>query len=151
MNDRHALLSRGKLRLAAALAVAVAGSMAGCERTAPPPPTSPPLSTDELTKQVHQFCGACHAYPPADSFPRDAWREEVERGYFFFGKANLKLTPPPINQVVRYYEERAPKELPPLQVERASTPLPVRLERTPMGGTSAGPSHTISHINLVHL
>ena len=89
----------------------------------PTPPTPPPplLSAAELERQVHHFCGGCHAYPPAHTFPRSAWKDEVERGYQFFNKSNLKLTPPPSEQVIKYYEERAPLELPPPKVDRAVT------------------------------
>ena len=51
----------------------------GCGRapeqpTAPEPPAQQPLPAD-LEQQVHAFCGgACHVYPPADSFPRQHWR-----------------------------------------------------------------------------
>ncbi|HEV3439545.1 MAG TPA: hypothetical protein VG122_19430, partial [Gemmata sp.] len=38
--------------------------------TEPGQPAQPRLPAD-IELQVHTFCGgACHAYPPADSFPR---------------------------------------------------------------------------------
>src|SRR5579864_7058005 len=88
-------------------------------------PAPPPVSSADIPAQVHQFCGACHAYPPAETFPRSAWKEEVERGYSFFASSDLRVTPPPIAQVIQYYEERAPERLPPAHIERATTPLPV--------------------------
>jgi hypothetical protein len=121
------------------------------ERT-PPHVLAPVGETADLPEQVHQFCGACHAYPPPDTFPRSAWKEEVERGYHFFQKANLRLTPPAIDEVIRYYETRAPYRLPLAKIEDATTPLPVQLapplqfKRPPNTGAPA-----VSNVNLVHL
>jgi hypothetical protein len=112
---------------------------------------APVADAADLPAQVHQFCGACHAYPPAETFPRSAWKEEVERGYFFYGKSNLRLTPPPIEQVVRYYETRAPEHLPPAVFERATTPLSVRLEPLRIAGPPATAPPAISHVSLVYL
>ena len=80
------------------LAIALAGSCIaaatlhlGCSREADkPPPPRPLASNGNISEQVHQFCAACHAYPPPDSFPRSAWKEEVERGYAFFGQSGLR-------------------------------------------------------------
>src|SRR5262249_20324870 len=45
-----------------------------------------PAPAEASTGQVHQFCGACHAYPPPDTFPRSAWRREVRQGYDLFAR-----------------------------------------------------------------
>src|SRR5262249_9021511 len=105
-----------------------------------------------LPEQVQAFCGtACHAYPPADIFPQSVWRTEVERGYRFFEKSGLALRPPPIEHVIRYYEKRAPKELPPAKYTTAAHPLPVRFERVGWAGPNATAPRAISNVNLVHL
>ncbi|MCI0642982.1 MAG: VCBS repeat-containing protein [Gemmataceae bacterium] len=114
----------------------------------PPPPVTP---SADIAKQVRHFCGGCHAYPPPDTFPRFVWSEEVERGYFFFGKSNEKLTPPPFNQVVKYYEDRAPEKLPAAAIERASTAPPVCFERTDYLRPAGTMGPAISNVNLVHL
>ena len=31
------------------------------------------------SEAVHEFCGACHAYPPPETFPRSAWRGRPAR------------------------------------------------------------------------
>jgi len=49
----------------------------------------PARKVGDVSGQVHQFCGACHAYPPAETFPRWAWKEEVERGYVVPGQVFL--------------------------------------------------------------
>src|SRR5881409_974445 len=109
---RQTLLRRGRMALVVAFVVLLGliGLGAGAswyvlrDPGPPPPPVPPVIDAAHLPEKIHQFCGACHAYPPAETFPRSAWKEEVERGYFFFGKAGLGLRPPPIDDVVRYYE-----------------------------------------------
>jgi hypothetical protein len=122
----------------------VAGLLAcGCPRGSPVPPAAPPEPAGDITEQVHTFCGACHAYPPADSFPRSAWQKEVERGYSFFERSGLALAVPPVQQVIQYYQERAPRELPPARITYASTPLGVQFERTGYPGPGpAGRPHS---------
>ena len=60
--------------------------------------------------QIQHFCGQCHVYPVADTLPRAAWKEEVEQAYKFFADSPLAKTmrPPPVEEVVKYYEKNAP-------------------------------------------
>jgi hypothetical protein len=116
-----------------------------------PPPAHVTPSAGDITQQVHAFCGACHAYPPAHTFPRNAWKDEVERGYRFFGQAGRALQPPPIDKVVKYYEDRAPVELPPAKIEKAAGPLPVRFAPTHIAGPPHKAPPAIANVNLVHL
>lgn len=69
-------------------------------------------SIEELRPAVDAFCGNCHASPPPESFPRDAWFTETEQGYRFYqesGRTDLK--PPPMPDVVAYFRSQAPKVL----------------------------------------
>jgi hypothetical protein len=114
----------------------------------------PPPSTQELDRQTHVFCSHCHAYPPPETFPRSAWKYEVEQAYHFFEVYAPPVHPPPIDYVVKHYEDRAPEELPPAEFEDASTPLPVLFKPisipAPAGELKAtGP--VVSNVNLVHL
>jgi hypothetical protein len=134
--------------------VAVAAAAAGYFSRARPdvPPSAPaPEVKGDITKQVHAFCGDCHKYPPPDTFPRSAWRHEVERGYVFFEQSGLPLQPPPIEAVVKYFEEQAPEELPAADIKRATTPLPVQLEPARFLGPPVPDPYAISNVNLVHL
>jgi hypothetical protein len=147
-------LSRRWLSLLSALVVAVfAVALASCGKQ-PGNPTTPaeipaPLPAD-IEQQVHTFCGACHAYPPADSFPRKHWRAEVERGYRFFDQSGLPLSPPKLGHVVRYYEERAPDDYPPAVIVPSSKPLGVRFD-TLSYPPPAGGKPMISNVNVVKL
>src|SRR5260370_9788041 len=98
----------------------------GLGRTDAPPSPRPPAWAGDISAEVHKFCGSCHAYPPPNSFPRSAWKQEVERGYQFFGQAGQAQQPPPIDEVIRYYAERAPAELPPARPSAPPGPIPVR-------------------------
>jgi hypothetical protein len=113
-----------------------------------PPPQS---DTTDIAVQVENFCGKCHVNPPADSFPRVAWKEEVERGYLFFGRSNLSLIPPRVDDVLRYYEQRAPEVLPEANIKRATTPLPVQFAPHPLADPPGASPPAVSHLNLVHL
>src|SRR5206468_2509120 len=58
---------------------------------------------------------------------------------------------PPMEQVVRYYEERAPLELPLPVIRRAAGPPPVRFRRTGYAVHPKVPEPAVSNVNLVHL
>jgi FG-GAP-like repeat len=113
-----------------------------------------PLTEREVSERTHVFCGHCHAYPPPDTFPRSAWKYEVEQAYHFFELYSPPIHPPPIDAVVKHYEDAAPLELPPADIERATTPLPVGFEAIrfpPPPGLPEGAGPVISNVNLVHL
>ena len=38
----------------------------------------------EMESRIKAFCGDCHAVPRPESFHRDAWHDEVQKGYSFF-------------------------------------------------------------------
>src|SRR5690349_16445376 len=111
---------RRSIALLPAACILGLAAVAGCGggSNAPAPQPEPPAPTAalpaDIENQVHTFCGTtCHAYPPADTFPRRHWRTEVERAFRFFDQSGLPLTPPKLGHVVRYYEEHAPDDYPP--------------------------------------
>jgi hypothetical protein len=116
-----------------------------------PPPVTPPPLTPDTSKQVHEFCGACHLFPPPDTFPRSAWKKEVERGYGFFEQSGRALQAPPIEAAVRYFEDRAPLELPALKFDKPDHPYPVSFALTHYPGPPTTAPPAISNVNLVHL
>ena len=144
----------GLLLLAGSLLVLtwVGCSRNGTESVAPPPVN--PVAARDIPQRIQVFCGACHANPPADTFPREHWKYEIERMYMFYAQSGRPLMPPPIEEVVKYYEERAPLALPPLVIHPSDRPLPVTFSRTDYP-TFAGPPKVsppyISNVNLVHL
>jgi hypothetical protein len=119
----------------------------------PPVSGSAPVEPEEASsQQVHQFCGtACHAYPPAETFPRSAWRREVKQAYDFFRNSDLTIDFPAQESVALYYERRAPAELPLLKQEKMTRSLPVSFRRKDYR-IPGEPSHpAVSNVNLGHL
>ncbi len=138
----------------AAILAALAGAAlyAFRDRTpAPPPITRPTASDPDLAVQVHEFCGACHAYPPPDTFPRRAWKDEVQRGFRFAEQSSLPLRPPSLEQTIRYFEQRAPDDLPPARITPADHPFGIRFEKTGFAGPPVERPRAISFVNVVHL
>jgi hypothetical protein len=139
-----------------ALASALVGFTLGMAACSSSPSDNPDQTTsggEATSDQVHLFCGKCHAYPPADTFPRSAWRKEVEQGYTFFHESKFKLTmkPPPLESVVKYYEKRAPQELPLLKNENAPGECPVRFRPNHFAVTGQPSDAAIANVNLVRL
>lgn len=118
----------------------------------PLPPDVPVVQPKEsIEQQVHHFCGGCHLYPPADTFRKKDWKDEVERGYVFFNSAGKNLRPPPIDDVVKYYEERAADELPRIDATPAAHAAPVTFSQIPIPGPATPEPYAISHVNIVPL
>ncbi|MDB5309320.1 MAG: repeat protein [Gemmataceae bacterium] len=124
----------------------------GTDSSMPPPPPAVQSAPADIAAQVHTFCGgSCHAYPPADTFPRRHWRTEVERGFRFFERSGMAMTAPPIESVIRYYEDRAPDELPPAVCPPASHPLGLRFEPVSYPNPAGAGRPAVSNVNVVRL
>jgi len=144
------------LAFLAVLAVGTAAAAACFYFGRPFPNEAPPTtSLSELPVaspvQIEEFCSKCHAYPPPDTFPRSAWKEEVEKAYKIIAMSNVSARPPPLDQVLTYYEKRAPLELPFPLITRATSPLPLRFQRTEYPVYPQASDPAISNVNLVHL
>src|SRR5947209_3335783 len=88
----------GGLRCLVPLLFLTAALAAGCNHPSPPPETTataPPKA--DVSPAVHRFCGDCHAYPPAEIFPRRYWKDEVERGYTFASQSGRIMASPDID------------------------------------------------------
>ncbi len=149
--------AQGRWLAILASALLVAGGSAGFiylqrrPSVQPPPPVPFDPPAGDIKEQVHHFCGGCHAYPPPHTFPKQHWQHEVEVGYQFFSGAGKNLRPPRIDDVVKYYVERAPETLPPIQAEAAANALPVRFERIDVPGPPLPLPYAISHVSIVRL
>lgn len=115
-------------------------------------PTSQPKSltkavdVEALRPSVTAFCGDCHAPPPPDSFPQDAWYSEVEQGYrFYFESGRADLKPPPMEDAVAFFRGQAPKSL---ETPSLATPLTTaaRFRRQPLPAQTTAPA--VSFLDL---
>jgi tetratricopeptide (TPR) repeat protein len=88
---------------------------------------------ESTSDDVRRLCAACHAYPPPETFPRAAWRKEVKQGYEFLRASILTRDFPPLENVVRYYEQRAPERLPATEQPPTRTRLPVKFAKRGTG------------------
>ncbi len=113
------------------LGICLVCSVAGCRPNADPTPREPARDRESIGLQVAAFCGDCHAVPRPGSFPRRAWREQVELGHRFYvesGRNDLRV--PPMNEVIGYYESLAPDELVLGTPEEPADGVTIRFERT---------------------
>jgi len=111
-------------------------------------PSPPPRATEADPGQVHQFCGHCHAYPPAETFPKAHWRKEIRRAYDFFRDSSLQIEAPSLESVALYYEKRAPVSFPPVKIEVAPTPLSVRFQSTGYRMDEHPPHPGVTNVSL---
>ncbi len=98
----------------------------------------------EMESRIQAFCGDCHAVPRPESFHRDAWHEEVEKGYLFYAKSGrTDLDPPPMHVTAAYFRAHAPEQLSYPEPKEADTPFRAsfrveRIEQDP--GVKAPPA-----------
>jgi len=95
------------------LAVLVGGSGRMDQRYAPLLTAAPPVVIDPAAEaRIRSFCGECHAVPRPESFSRDFWHNEVEKGYQHYARSGrTDLDPPPMGQAVTYYRSLAPSHI----------------------------------------
>jgi hypothetical protein len=79
----------------------------------------------------------------------------LERGHDFARRTSVALDALPTEDVVRWYENRAPATLPPAEVVPAAGPSPVRFERVAGWGRAAGepatPGPIVSNVLVARL
>lgn len=105
----------------------------------------------DIEAKVAAFCGDCHAVPPPDSFPRHAWGDEVELGFrFYIESGRTDLVAPPMNEVIEYYQSRAPEELVLPIPDEAIDGAGIRFERTEIPFPHTSPVFpAVSHIRWI--
>jgi hypothetical protein len=159
MTTNRSLATQYGLRVLLLVAVAaVSGGAAYALLEPSSPPATPaavtvsPEPPEASPEDVRRLCGACHAYPPADTFPRSAWRREVTQGYNFFHQdVSHRFPYPPLESAVRYYENRAPEALPTLPPTVEARPMLARFERSAEIAPPADGPPGVAHVDLVHL
>jgi hypothetical protein len=93
-----------------------------------------PAESARIQGQVMSFCGSCHGLPQPDSFPRDAWYDEIELAYRLFHESGRRdLNPPPMSDVVRWYRTEAPQALSLRKNVESESPLKFRRQLIALG------------------
>ncbi|MEZ6135532.1 MAG: hypothetical protein R3C53_11545 [Pirellulaceae bacterium] len=65
-----------------------------------------------VPEAIRLFCSDCHALPRPESFSREVWYDEIEKGYEFYARSGRNdLVPPPLQDVLQFYREHAPVEI----------------------------------------
>lgn len=144
------MLAAFAIPVATAVVLWRAENESSATRPADPHSVRPSAIVEATAEQVHETCGVCHAYPPPETFPKDAWRREVKQAYDFLRDSKLRLDFPSLESVALYYENRAPEQL--ALLEKAQTGPPrVRFEQVGYRLPENLSQPAISHVNLVHL
>ncbi|MEI8229407.1 MAG: FG-GAP-like repeat-containing protein, partial [Planctomycetota bacterium] len=109
------------------------------------------LKEKTTPESIIAFCGDCHPMPDASIFPKSAWKMEVERGYQFFEKSGLSLSPPPLMDVVKFFEDAAPESLPVRERRPEKLQGWERLESPPWSTDKKSPPFAISNLKWAPL
>jgi hypothetical protein len=111
-----------------------------------------PSREEGIEEQVSSFCGACHALPTPASFPKSAWRREVDQGYKFYLQSRRRdLVVPVQEKTVAFFKNRAPDKLalPGLPADGEGPHPGFRREHLRIGGEPQAPA--IAHLHALRL
>ena len=99
-------------------------------------PSEPP--SDE---RVRAACSSCHAFPTPDLLPRSVWRQQIEHMSFLVGYLPEQGGESfPVEEIVAWYEARAPESLPFEKALTRDEPGPLRFRRrSVLLGSPGGP------------
>ncbi len=142
------MIRRPKMRFLAMIATL---APMGCGE--PDTPKTPSISPSAVAskERVVAFCGACHAFPTPDSFPKANWPSEVHRGFDFYRKSDLKLDPPSIESITAFYESEAPAKYPVIPRTSADSTFSRHFEHKDIPGPNPTEPTAISFVGLANL
>ncbi len=140
--NRHSIPRASEIPRAASMALLfmLGFPCSGCNSSSSEPELTGPASVtlaenEAVTASVKTFCGACHAVPGPESFPRDDWYHEVQRGFdFYYKSGRTDLSVPAQSEIVKWYQARAPEALP--GADQAAQESPIRFESLNLSGTA---------------
>lgn len=102
----------------------------------------PDQRADPEDAAVHGVCSSCHLFPSPTVLPRTAWRAQIEHMAFItdYVPSNLADLAFEVDDVVAWFESRAPEELPMQRPITRDEPAPLRFERRSIRlGRESGP------------
>jgi tetratricopeptide (TPR) repeat protein len=150
----HAKLAGSELKGKLSVSNVAAGGPSRREVTVSEPirSTMDEAPTEATAEEVHRLCAACHAYPPPETFPRQAWRKEVKQGYDLLRGSTLQGEFPPLENVVLYYERRAPERLPMIEQPPAAGKVRIKFAKKGTGWmVNLPPYPGVANVNLARL
>jgi len=94
--------------------------------------------------RVRAACSGCHLFPPAEILPRSAWRTQIEHMAFLeeylLEGADVPAGRFPVDDIVAWYELRAPEKLAVEPTLTRKEPAPLRFRRRSIRlGADSGP------------
>jgi hypothetical protein len=116
-------------------------------------PTREQAGDESTPTVISRFCGDCHALPNPESFAREVWYDEIRKGYELYARSGRDdLSPPPLEQVLHFYRQRASEQIEFPSVPEIDTAWRSRFrpESVEWGSVNA-PSPAISSIRWVKL
>jgi hypothetical protein len=139
----------------AALAVAL---LAHAQARPPSSREREAASLAPVPSEVRQACAGCHALPPPDILPREAWEPTIYlmKGFALQGVGAPTQGPPPLvdfdlKQVVGYYQSLAPLSLPSPEPWPAAGRDPDRFVRHAFRGEGASGPLLVANVAFLDL
>ena len=119
-------------------------------------------ASPNMEEPARAVCGGCHAVPPPDILPRDAWRDSFVRMMFFRENRLPPLGPPEkvyrsiplpadMEALLPHYTARAPERLPMPETWPAPERSPVQFTRRAMTMAEMPGVPAVSSVRLVDL
>jgi len=104
-------------------------------------PSPGPEATDD--ERVRAACTGCHAFPPPEVLPRGSWRQQIEHMSFlrdYLPGEAAGSSPFSVDEIVAWYEARAPANFPPERALTRDEPPPLEfVRRSVLLGPGSGP------------
>jgi hypothetical protein len=119
-----------------------------------------PPSAQDVEQQARVTCGGCHAFPPPEILPRDAWRDEFVRMMFLREKRLPPIGPSStvyrtiqlphdMERVLPFYIGHAPERLAAPEPWPATGESPVPFERRSLTIPDLSSTPAVSNLRLV--
>ncbi len=107
---------------------------------------------DDKVTALHaqEFCGACHVVPRPDLLPRNAWPDEIARGYRRYqesGRHDLKV---PDQVVMKEYYTRLASSMVHVPSASESSPSPVEFRSEAIDLPDGFDAPAVSFLNVTH-
>jgi hypothetical protein len=119
----------------------------------PPPLKTAPKTAPKSQKidpvKLKKSCSRCHAFPEPKILPKLAWAENIQKMYQFIGMKGKALDGFLAEEVIDWYESRAPDQIKLRKYSKEQFNSPVKFQKHAFSPPNAPPSPAISQIQLI--